>query len=80
MSWEGHLSGLLVGLFFAIIYRSNIPKPIMYKWERSDYNEENDEFLKHFDENGNFIESSTLDAAKDDIKPTINYIFKEKKD
>lgn len=82
MSWEGHLSGLIVGVVFAIIYRSNIPKPVKYKWEEPDYNEEDDEFLKHFDQNGNFIESSTLDSDESDenTQTTINYIFKEKKD
>ena len=56
MSWEGHLSGLIVGLIFAIYFRRSIPQPKKYEWEREDYNEEDDPFLKHFDENGNFIE------------------------
>lgn len=57
VSWEGHLSGLIVGLFFAFVYRKSIAKPKKYDWEHDDYDEENDPFLKHFDENGNFIES-----------------------
>ena len=56
VSWEGHLSGLTVGLLFALTFRKSIPKPKKYEWEREDYNEDNDPFLKHFDEDGNFIE------------------------
>jgi membrane associated rhomboid family serine protease len=80
MSWEGHLSGLIVGIVFALVYRSNIPKPIKYKWEAPDYDEENDAFLKHFDEQGNFIESNTLDSEKPEEQTAINYIYKENKD
>lgn len=56
MSWEGHLAGFIVGLVFAIVYRKSIAKPKRFKWEEPDYDEEDDPFMKHFDENGNFIE------------------------
>ena len=42
MSWEGHLSGLLTGLLFALIFRKSIAKPQKYAWEREDYNEDDD--------------------------------------
>ena len=53
VSWEGHLSGLVIGFLFAFLFKKQIAKPKKYKWEQPDYNEEEDEFLKHFDENGN---------------------------
>lgn len=75
MSWEGHLSGLIVGLVFALIFKKAIAKPKKYAWEHDDYNEDDDPFLKHFDENGNFIETiekNELDK-EENIKIKYNY-------
>ena len=47
ISWEGHLSGFLVGFFFAIIYRN---KGIV----KEEYQFKETEFDSLFDENGNF--------------------------
>ncbi|SFN98451.1 Membrane associated serine protease, rhomboid family [Bizionia echini] len=86
VSWEGHLSGLLVGLVFAFLFKKHIPKPNKYQWEDPHYNEDEDPFLKHFDEAGNFIETvpenEAIDTKVEEGKPpiSINYIFKESKD
>lgn len=81
MSWEGHLSGLLTGFLFAVIFRKQIAKPETYAWEQPDYNEEEDEFMKHFDENGNFIEFKEEDSevveTQSKQETTIRYIYKE---
>jgi hypothetical protein len=86
MSWEGHLSGLITGFIFALIFRKQVAKPERYRWETPDYNEEDDPFMRHFDENGNFIEHITqIDNDSDEEsggpeKTNVNYIFKENKD
>ena len=81
ISWEGHLAGFVTGFVFALIFKKNLAKPKKYKWEEEDYNEAEDEFMKHFDENGNFIEKlpeDPLENSADQIK--ITYTFREKKD
>lgn len=75
ISWEGHLSGFIVGLLLAFIFKTKLKRDKKYSWEREDYNEDDDEFLKHFDENGNFIER--VEEPNEILK--INYFFKENK-
>ena len=56
ISWEGHLAGFITGLVLAFLIKTDVPKPRKFAWEQEDYNEEEDDFLRHFDEDGNFIE------------------------
>ena len=78
MSWEGHLSGLLVGLVFAFVFRTAIAKPVRYIWEDDQYNEQDDPFLKQFDAEGNFIESPKEEMHTTDSTVDVQYSFKNK--
>lgn len=77
MSWEGHLGGFLTGLFLAKVIKARIPQPKKYEWEKEGFNEDDDLFLRHFDENGNFRELPTEEDIDEDNSLKINYIFKE---
>ncbi|MBO0321710.1 rhomboid family intramembrane serine protease [Muricauda sp. CAU 1633] len=58
ISWEGHLAGFITGFVLALTLIVKVPVEKKFEWEREDYNEEDDPFLKHFDEDGNFIETT----------------------
>ncbi len=57
ISWEGHLAGFITGIALAFFIKAEIPPVKKYAWESEDFKEEEDEFLRHFDEEGNFIEN-----------------------
>lgn len=61
MSWEGHLSGFLIGFLFALYFKQNIPKKYSYDWEKENFDDKNDPFISQFDSEGNFIESNQQD-------------------
>ena len=69
------MSGFITGLLLTIFLKAQIPVPHKFKWETEDYKEEEDEFLRHFDEDGNFIE--TKEEIIDDENPIkITYHYK----
>lgn len=66
ISWEGHLAGLITGYVFSLMIKTpEYQKPIVYDWERPDFNPEEDMFMRHFDENGNF---QNLPKPEDDVE------------
>jgi len=78
ISWEGHLGGFITGLLLAVFLKVEQPKEKRYDWEAQDYDDENDVFLKHFDEDGNFIEKPPeIENSQDEW--TINYEYKKDK-
>lgn len=81
ISWEGHLGGFITGFFFSLIFRKPIAKPEKYEWQHPEYNEDDDPFLKHFDEHGNFIEHIEPEKEENpDDPPKIVYKYKKDKD
>ncbi len=74
ISWEGHLAGFITGLILAFLIKTEVPEVRKYDWERDDFKEEDDPFLQHFDENGNFIENKEI---PEEPPIQIKYHFKK---
>jgi membrane associated rhomboid family serine protease len=64
ISWEGHLSGFVVGFLFSLFFKKIPLEKKKYEWEKDNYIPEEDEFMKQFDDNGNFI-----DIQKEALEP-----------
>jgi membrane associated rhomboid family serine protease len=85
ISWEGHLAGLITGFGFAAYFKTpDYVTAIQYPWEKPDFNPEEDRFMKHFDENGNFVNTQKEEekGEQDNSTATFNYVydFKENTD
>lgn len=82
ISWEGHLSGFIVGIGLAFILKPKLVENKKYAWEREDYNPDDDPFLRHFDDKGNFIESIPEEENVDEVpskpKITVKYYLRKK--
>lgn len=79
ISWEGHLAGLVTGFFFALRFKTpDYKKDIQYDWQKPDFNPEEDTFMKHFDEDGNFVNTPVVeeDIKEDNVSKYV-YEFKE---
>ena len=56
ISWEGHLSGFVIGLILSLLFKQNPIENKTYKWEQPDFKPKEDAFLRQFDDFGNFID------------------------
>ena len=71
---------MITGFFFAAYYKApDYKKDIQYNWEKPDFNPDDDLFMRHFDENGNFVNTaeteSGVDEATTDVSQTLSYQY-----
>ncbi len=65
ISWEGHLAGFITGFLLSFFIKTqDYQKPIKYDWESPDFDPKQDPFMKHFDEQGNFVPTSKPDLSE----------------
>lgn len=65
VSWEGHLSGLIIGFILSMIYRKKGIIKEKYEFSKT-------EFDDMFDEEGNYVPPQ---IDEEDILPTLNYRY-----
>lgn len=76
MSWEGHLGGFLGGIILAFLTETpeEYKKTYKYEWEKPGFNPYKDPFMKHFDENGNFVSNPHQHNTTDE-NITFKYVI-----
>jgi membrane associated rhomboid family serine protease len=77
ISWEGHLGGFITGFILALGLNVKVPASKGFDWEKEDYKEEEDPFLRHFDADGNFIETKPDEEKERNDTIKINYDYKK---
>lgn len=78
ISWEGHSSGFLVGFVLSLLFKKNPIENKKFEWENEDFNPDNDPFLRHFDDDGNFMEtlpSENKTNPNDDSDSSIKVVY-----
>ena len=80
ISWEGHLSGFMVGFFLAFFQKdSHYNTSFTYDWENPAFDYDRDSFMKCFDEDGKFIPTSaSIEIENQDNKLDDNPLLKSK--
>ncbi len=69
MSWEGHLSGLIIGFILSVIYRNKGVVKEKFKFSKT-------EFDDMFDEEGNYI-PPVLEENEEILELNYKYFYKE---
>ncbi len=73
ISWEGHLAGFITGFGLTLYYKTpEYTKPIVYDWQKADFDPDTDPFMKHFDENGNFVNTEIPEEETEIISTYFN--------
>ncbi|MFO7744369.1 MAG: rhomboid family intramembrane serine protease [Psychroflexus sp.] len=67
ISWEGHLSGFIIGLVFSFILKSTHFSSLPSIQKSKPHSEKEDEFLRQFDEHGNFS------PKEPDVENSLDY-------
>lgn len=60
ISWEGHLSGFITGIAMALLFKKYEPEFLDTSEIDRRVSKREIEFLKHFDEEGNFVSASEM--------------------
>ncbi|MCK5781878.1 MAG: rhomboid family intramembrane serine protease [Flavobacteriales bacterium] len=93
ISWEGHLSGALVGLLLAVIFRKIGPRKKIYHWEEEKELSEDEKYLedlalragenyseKQDKEEETNVEKAINTTGNDSINKPVIYHYKPKKE
>lgn len=79
ISWEGHLSGMILGIVAAFLVRGSYRFRESYTWEKPDFLPHEDDFMLQFDEHGKFSplppEISEEDEDANDHEPDQNVVL-----